>query len=255
MTIRPLTRRNADGVLYERTQRVEEQIVEALAMAPAALVERARIQDYRAADYLQEECLVYLIREYHRQGQCALVDDLSAVLIDRVTRIVGAKLWILGRELATEAFADVVADIFPAIVDMESDAADFAQVRFRFYVERRATSAFRHYRCRAEEAALFADGEDDAAVSVQDQPDVDGDAVEDAAIARGELDEALPGLAVIEEPYRTAFILRHFGRWPIEHKDPDIPTISGRFGRDPRTIRNWLKKAEQALEAWRGVRV
>jgi hypothetical protein len=223
-------------------------------MAPAALVERARIQDYQAADYLQEECLVYLIREYHREGQCALVDDLSAVLIERVTRIAGAKLWTLGRELAGEAFADVVAGLFPAIVDLESDAADFAQVRFRVYVERLATSDYRRYHRRVEEAALFADGEDDATVSVEDHPDLDGDAVEDAVIVRGELDEALPGLAVIDELHRTAFILRHYGRWPIEHRDPDIPTISRHFDRDPRTIRNWLKKAEQALEALRGAR-
>ena len=182
MTIRPLTRRNAAGDLYQRTQRVEDQIAEALGLAPEALVERARIQDYRAADYLQEECLVYLIREFHREGRCFLVDDLSAVLIERITRIAGPKLWSLGRELAGEAFTDVAAEVFPAIVNLESDAADFAQVRFRVYVERRATSAFRRYDRRLEEATLIVDGEDDGAVSVEDGPDIDGDPVEDAVI-------------------------------------------------------------------------
>jgi len=61
--VRPLTRRNRQGSVYERTEAVEERIRFALCLKPAAMIEQARIRDYKAPNYLQEECLVYLIRE------------------------------------------------------------------------------------------------------------------------------------------------------------------------------------------------
>lgn len=60
------------------------------------------------------------------------------------------------------------------------------------------------------------------------------------------------GLRALSEPYRAAFILRYYAGWPIQDRDPTVPTISRHFGKDPRTIRNWLAKAEEELERWRG---
>jgi len=48
------------------------------------------------------------------------------------------------------------------------------------------------------------------------------------------------------------FVLRHYEGWPIEDKDPSVPTISRHFQRTPRTIRNWMREAENVLAAWRG---
>lgn len=253
MTIQPLTCRNGTGELYQRTQKVETQIREVLEISPTALVERARIQDYQATGYLQEECLVYLIREHHRAGHCDLINDLATVLVDRAAKIASPNLRSLGADLAGEAFEDVIAKLFTDILDLQSDAADFAQVRFRVYVERIVTSEFRRYnKRRFREIPFVADDEFD---SLGDHPDLDCDTVEDIGVIRVDLDAAAPGLAALDDPYRTAFILRYYSGWLIEHKDPEIPTISRHFNRDPRTIRNWLKKADQALEAWRGARV
>lgn len=39
--------------------------------------------------------------------------------------------------------------------------------------------------------------------------------------------------------------------WPIEDRDPMVPTISRHFNHSSRMIRYWLKEAEAALERWR----
>ena len=39
--------------------------------------------------------------------------------------------------------------------------------------------------------------------------------------------------------------------WPVEDRDPNVPTISRYFGKTSRTIRNWLAQAEERLAAWR----
>ena len=59
-------------------------------------------------------------------------------------------------------------------------------------------------------------------------------------------------LSRVKEPYRTAYLLRNYAGWPIEDQDPNVPTISRKFGVDPRTIRNWLKAVEDELQSWRG---
>lgn len=65
-------------------------------------------------------------------------------------------------------------------------------------------------------------------------------------------DQIRDALSRIDEPYRSVFVLRHYFGWPTEDRFPNTRTISRHYGVDPRTIRNWLKKADQALEQWRG---
>ena len=76
-----------------------------------------------------------------------------------------------------------------------------------------------------------------------------GRRVESEAIDNALIEAALSQL---EEPIRSAYLLRYLEDWPIEDKDPAVQTISRHFGKTPRTIRNWLSKADEILEAWRG---
>lgn len=267
MVIRPLTRRNRDGKVDERSVLVEQQITEALALTPAALVARAEIRDHGAPGFLQEESLVYLIRENLRQGHDQLADQLAQILLRRCARFVHDKLRALGSGEADDAYAEVINKLILLIADQVSDRGDFLQVKFWVVLERLATTAFKRYlnivkraamtvplsTLAGEEMELNGDDEDTRSAPLENRPD-DSVAVADEVVLRDELDRAQEGLALIEEPYRTAFILRHFYGWPIQDKDPDMPTISRYFSKTPRTIKNWLDKAEEALEAWRGAR-
>lgn len=66
---RPLTRCNGSGEVYVRTPEVEGQIIAALQMDWCSLSTRVEISDRNAPDFLQEESLVYFIREALRQNK------------------------------------------------------------------------------------------------------------------------------------------------------------------------------------------
>src|SRR5205807_1857255 len=81
-------------------------------------------------DYFQDECLVYLIREFHRQGNVGIVNDLSEILISRCKNMIYGRLQALGQRFVDDAFNDVILDLFSPILDVGSDRGDFLQVRF-----------------------------------------------------------------------------------------------------------------------------
>lgn len=256
MEIRSLTRPNAEGVVYERLPAVEQQIAVALALDPADLLVRARVADYRASDYLQEECLVYLIREFHRQCQDALVSELSGILLRRSAKFVNRRLQALTPDQVDEAYREVVTELFTKILAVDDDRGDYLQVRYWKALERLATTAFTHQteehkRARRTTTLSPADGEgaeagdDDGAVfSVPGETPINITSPERLALIQ-------EGLGVLPEPQRTAFILSHYYQWPIESKDAAVPTISKYFGKTPRTIQNWLTLAERTLQSWR----
>ncbi|MPZ13596.1 MAG: hypothetical protein GEU73_04100 [Chloroflexi bacterium] len=256
----PLTHRNSAGEPYRREPIVEQQIVAAMRLGVDDLRVRAALDDRQSPAYLKEECLVYLIRCYSRAGERGLVNDLSDALLHRCAKLINGRLNSLGAEAAEEGYQDVVERLFSQIVDLESDRGDFLQVRFWPALEKLAVHAFNqqlasHKRAQSTVSITSVAGYD------QDEDDEDGRIVR----PRGDLETASPSgesalvqddviresLIRIEEPFRSAFLLRHYSGWPVEDQDPNVQTISRHFGKDPRTIRNWLRRAEEALQRWR----
>src|SRR6266566_2712733 len=145
--VQPLTHCNSTGEVYQRTAAVHWQIEVALMLASSQVVERARIADDDSPDYFQEECLVYLIREFCRRGDERLVNDLSAILIDRCKNMIYGRLQVLGQQGVEDAFNDVILDLFAPILDLSSDRGDFLQVRFGLVLQRLIIGVYnRHIR-------------------------------------------------------------------------------------------------------------
>lgn len=259
--VEPLTHRNLDGKIYERTARVETQIREAIVLSSQQLRERVAVDDRESGEFLQEECLVYLIRHHYRLGKRDLVSDLSEALLNRCARTINSSLRKLGDEASEEGYQDVVEQVFRQIMDLASDRGDFFQVRFWPALERLRTRAFDRQlkiRDRAQATVRFSsvagysqdEGEEgDPVVQPGDGSTISSPSGEATVIQNDVIREALSRL---DEPYRSTFLLKHYEGWPIENRDPTVQTISRQFGKDPRTIRNWLRKADEALATWRG---
>lgn len=242
---RPLTRRNGDKKLYSRLPEVEEQIKIALTLNSPDLLDRARIE-YTVEGFLQEECLVYLIREYQLSEDEVMVSRLFEILMGRCAGFIYEKLVALeGR--ADEAYDEVILDLVENILDFNSDRGDYYQVRFWVGLERLTISEFSRQliKKREEQQTIFIDdlGEDE-----ENQKPLSE--VPDKSITQEEISLCKEALGILKEPFREVYILKNYFGWPIESKDKSLETLSTFFNVTPRTIRNWMNDAEEALQKW-----
>ncbi len=255
--IQPLTHCTREGKAYQRSVAVESKIESALALTPAYLVEFAKSPDHKSSDYVQEECLVYLIREYKRKDRNSVVNDLTRILLQRCAKFINNRLQILGQDTVEEAFHDVIQEMFTQILDLDSDRGDFLQVRFWAALKVIVISTFNRYKKRLEEAKNTVPlsslaGYERTADDSNTRTFVPLEDLVDSSLSMEQRVLYQEGLNTLEDPYRTAFVLRHYYGWPIEASDPSVPSISHHFNRSSRTIRTWLSQAEEALERWRG---
>ncbi len=252
--LQPLTRCNAEGNVYQRLAVVDSQIQEALGLDHVGLRNRLEIRDEDSPDFLKEESLAYLIRHYHEAGNREIVNDLAEGLLARCVTWIDSKLASLRNDLREDGNSSVVAELFARILDRTSDRGDFLQVRFWMGLERITVDVFRkqvsqfnaEWSGDYDQAAIDDLAQQGAVVVPITSP---GRSVESEAIDNILIRAALHQL---EEPVRSAYLLRHHRGWPVEDNNPAVQTISRHFGKTPRTIRNWLARADERLEAWRG---
>lgn len=243
---------------YQRTPEVISQIEATIELSPAHLIRRAQTSDQQSSTYLKEESLVYFIRKYYQDNQEDVVNELAAILLRRCGKRIYSRLRSLSPEVIDDAYHDVVEKLFHRILDLEDNLCDFLQVRFWLAVKRLTITVYRRYVTRAgneenvdnfsalERSLSNAIEEGDDLVFEERVPNADL-SVEDNVLLR-------EALNILEEPYRTAYLLRNGEGWQIESDDPDISTIAEYFGKTPRTIRNWLAMAETQFKGWRNER-
>ena len=253
--LEPLTRTNADGEVYQRHTVVDSQIREALRLYPEELRRRSEIRDDAPPDFIKEEALVYLIRHYHKTENRQCFNDLSECLLTRCATLINSKLSRLGADWQEDGYSEVVVELFDRILDLDSDRGDFLQVRFWVVLERLTVQVFRKM-LKVEQSTIPLaslagyDGEDVATAEVE----IPAPSTHATRSVESEVIDSIliqDALSQLDEPIRSAFLLRHYAGWPIEDQDPSVRTISRHFGKTPRTIRNWLASAEERLAAWR----
>lgn len=245
---KPLTRRNSYGEIYVRTQEVESQIKEAMGLDPPTLIKRARNPDHTSPDFLKEECLVYMIREYLTLEDVRTTEQLFKFLFERIANATHQWLCSLDQDKAEDLCQDVWSKLINKIINLKSNKGDFLQVRFWVVLKRLISTA---YKKQTEELVkerrhvpLYSPTSEKAEHTLM----ID---VEDNSIPPDEIVAYKEGLNILTKKQREIFVLRHYGGWPISSKDPDEETLSSRFGVSPRTVQNWLEEAKQALSAWK----
>jgi hypothetical protein len=259
---------------------VEAQIASALPLAADELASRAAVTDREDPGYLQEESLVALIRHFARWNDRGRINALAELLLKRCEQFTRQHLIGLGEDAFEEGHARIVAGLFRRILDLSSNRDDFLQCRFWVRLERLTVDEFRHQlrelRKRRREAQISVlPGSDPDRPEQQDReslerqvkpvrgvsiatPSVEHDYLEEetelAQAAEMDRQRALlpDALSVLKGDLLAAFVLRHRDGMLIESKDPQVPTISRLLGKTPRTIRTWLKNADDAIAQWRG---
>ena len=254
---------NKAQVLYQRDAAVERQIQSAIILKDEQIIANARIRDKQAEEYLQEEAIVYLFKMSKQEENENLYNALSTVLLERIGHQVKFYFRSFYQGLKEDAYNEFLARLFQQILRADVKG-DFLQVKFWLAVNGLAVTVFRRFQSREQRERKLLDPGEFSAREANDEgeEDTDDDFVEPERLIPGEnrwssieqwslIEEAMQNL---DGDVRKAYFLHHFLGWQIETIDPNESSVSDHFGKTPKTIRNWLHKADAALEKkWRGV--
>jgi DNA-directed RNA polymerase specialized sigma24 family protein len=245
--VEPLTRRN-----YKRLPVTQSQIESASKLKPPALIKCASERDEDHTDYLSAEALVYFIRRADRKGDRNSREALFRELLERCTPFFRSKF----RGFTAEEKKDLQGDVLNKLVEdilAPDDRGDFMQVRFWIYLEKKAISACREVIRNKKDTEsldtnLSGDGEPQARTKLE--------MIADDRLSPEEVAMISQGLSRLQPQLREVFLLRHYvgmniGDENANSDDPNATTLAQHFGCTGRTIRNWLKKADELLVDFR----
>lgn len=232
--------------MYTRPPEIEEAIREALELEWRELVSRAEIRDAEDPGFIPPEVLIFLLRAALAAGQRDAADTLGGILFGRVERLITNYAWRLVEEMdyrVEEVTGDLLAELFTRLSDLQSDRADFAQVKFGMYLQRF---------CFENKRKLKRQSGYDKRTRIIGETDPETDIIFDIpdrepVCSQEDLETMREGLNDLPEQMRKAFVLRYYEGWQVESNKPEEVTISGYFKKTPRTIRNWLTEAERRL--------
>lgn len=248
--IRPLTKMTADGRLYVRRPDAELQIEKVSTLEkPQILSMLSGGKECGAADFLLDETLVYLLREARRANDENLQGELYAELNRRVWRNI-AKFRANFKEPADfEDFGQKTEmAILRKILNVESNAGDFAQVQFGSFVLSEAKSAWKGNLVQIRKDREFLDN--------PREDDDDGNALENLSLS----DDFTPEKGLLFEekmrrfsPEQQIIAAMLIDGFQIESKRPEELTISKHLKVTSRTIRTRIKEMREILTQTGGV--
>jgi len=242
--ITPLTRRG-----YKRLPETERQIAEAAVLDAKALLACAQNRDEAEPEYLAAEALVHFIRRADRNSERKLRDDLFRELFERCKPFFRGQFRAFDKVTREDLEQEVLKKVVEAILAPD-DRADFLEVRFWSYMKARAIDACRSmlaktYDTESLDTGYLGEGESEGRTKLESQ--VDG------RLSPEKLAMLSEGLAKLPPKLRQVFLLRHAVGMAIGSDDPDGDpqgdklTLAQHFECTGRTIRSWLKKADDLL--------
>ena len=245
---RPLTRtRKDDGSLYHRERLTEEEIHRLCNLGQRARRE-ALLARKPAGDpaRLREETLVYALRECAIRGDEEMAWQLAELLTERVSGHIARQLakWRLPQEDADDVTRDLFALVFDALFSQEA-TGEFWEVRFWVCLDRRLWNLIEKRQAgldvqltESAETETSEGGESSLLRIAESGPGPE---------ALAEYGEALTALA---EHERLAVYLKYIEGLPEESDDPERQSVAKILGVTGRTVRNYLRRAEQKLREW-----
>lgn len=251
---RPLDKKNEKGELYRRPQGVENKIDAAIGQDRAELGRRARVTDKAHPDYLPPECLVHLIRDALRCNDQKRASALMQPLLARCAANLKVTVPESKQRNAEGIHQDILSDfasLFTA--DAGETALDFFECRF--------WRAFRTLRIDGVRSEMSArkDVTDLPEITTEEgervlDEDLLADLSRDARVPASQesrvlVRETLAQLDGLLKPdeKRAIILCRVFG-YDIESDDPTKRTAATICKVSGRTIRNWLRRADEQMK-------
>jgi DNA-directed RNA polymerase specialized sigma24 family protein len=254
-TLRPLTRTRKDnGSVYVREKDVEAQLRHL-----ATLNERERRRAFFAEgeERLREEALVYVLRERATAGDDETAWQIAQLLVDRISGHVARQLskWRLPPDDADDCTRDLFATLFEALFD-GGPGGEFWEVRFWVCLDRRLWNLIekRQTTLDAELREVEAPGGDGGERSNESGLESLLSRVKDTSVGPEERAILSAALEHLTENERLAIYLTKIEGLPEESDDPDRVTAATILGVTGRSVRNYLKRAEEKVQKWEQAR-
>lgn len=277
--VEPLRKRRPDGSPYRRRPAVEKELQELEKLTLPDVLARAREAKQPGKAPVSSEALIHILRREVRTATTRSrtlgpIDGLVQILIQRAEAMVGRRLWSFG-EIDREEICKQVTDRIVDEIYEDSDLADYAEVNFNDWLRHNRLDAFRKQKRKIERTERLGDSVEDLA---DDEAQVVPAGIDDkagpeltpeAAYASSEAcDKAsLPPRIddaefSPEDRYRVtamvtranlpphvleAFLLHHCLDMQIESEDPEKHTLVKQFDKCDKTIRLWIKRAEDVF--------
>jgi RNA polymerase sigma factor (sigma-70 family) len=227
---------------HYREPAVEIQIRRLLTCSPGAFRQAVRQSDRSVPDYVQEETLVYFLREKHRRGEKHDAAEIAELIVRRINghlyrQITAQRLRSAQRR--DDCIQDMVSTLWLDLFDL-SARSQFWEVRFWTCLQRRLSNTLKKYQTTDRN-------------EVTPEPLTDGEGHEtplmDTWAAPQKLSpqdrvEIREALALLTERERKAFYLFYYEDWTQAE-------IASHLQVTDRTIRNLLGHAEKTLAHWR----
>ena len=250
-TIKPLTKRTAEGKLYVRRPDAELQIEKALSLETAQILEMLGAAKERGDEtFLLDETLVYLLRQARRANDDDLLNELYIELNKRIWKKLAKFRGNFNNQADFEDFGQKTEmAIIKKILNVESNAGDFAQAQFGSFVLSEAKAAWKQDFVRIKKDRESLD-------TPRGSDDEETDQLENKADLRDEF--SAEKRLIYEEQMRNfspeqqiiaAMLLDGF---QIESKRPEEMTISKYLNITSRTIRTRIKKMREILNESKG---
>jgi DNA-directed RNA polymerase specialized sigma24 family protein len=252
-----LTRVGKTGKVYVRREFVSKQIESLKGMDDKELLRRVKVRQEEEQDSLKSETLIYIFRSLRSRPEEPIFpiveNEISTTLFERIARIVSPfRLHFLEDPNLADNFVEfrlnVVLKLYEKICVPGTNDADFAEVSFGQFIVGLARNEIKKYFRDKKLFSKFLNIEDTINKMVLFSKDVQ---ITDSILSEVPIQDRAAllrdALTTLPEPKRTAWVLRYAEDWPIEDKDPHVPTLSKYFKVSGRTIRNWLSDAESEL--------
>lgn len=260
-----LTRAAKNGAVYVRRENVTAEIESLRKMDEKELMLRISVRQEEEPNSLKSETLVHLFRSIRRTSDKTAVafphleDPIADTLSQRIARIIGRYRQEFREDPnGQEDFQDFqmgVIGVFCKKACTDDDSADYAEVSFGQFIVGLAQNEIKKFRRERvlnnlhdgiENYMELESGRPIALYSRDILPSLyRGTSFEQRA------DLIRRAMETLEEPIRTAWVLKNAEDWQIESREENVPTLARLFNKSGRTIRNWLFEADQKLAGWR----